>query len=62
MAMRAELDAAQSDLAEAGGKLAIVGYTTQSEIDKTGASAFTHGEFYSVPDEDTPVELLRRVL
>ena len=62
LAMRAELDAAHSDLADAGGKLEIVGYTTQAEIDKTGESAFTHGEFYAVPDEDTPVELLRRVL
>lgn len=60
--LRADLEAMHSDLAEAGGKLEIVGYTTQAEIDKTGESAFTHGEFYRVPDGDAPVELLRRVL
>ena len=62
LAMRAELDAAQSDLAEAGGKLEIVGYTTQSDINIIKSSALNPGFIYSVPDGDLPIELLRRVL
>ena len=62
LAMRAELDAAQSDLAEAGGKLEIVGYTTQSDINIIKSSALIPGLIYSVPDGDQPIELLRRVI
>ena len=54
--LRAKLDASLDDA-----DFQIVGYTTQGDIDKTKVSAFTAGEFYAVPDSDTPVELLRRV-
>lgn len=58
LALRAELDAAHSDLAA----LEIVGYTTQGQIDATRTSALQHGEFYALPDNDDPVELLRRAI
>lgn len=61
-ALRAELEATHSDLADAGGKLEIVGYTTQADINKAKSSALQGGEFYAVPDGDQPIELLRRVL
>lgn len=61
-ALREELDAAQSDLAMAGGKLEIVGYTTQADINIIKSSALNPGFIYSVPDCDQPIELLRRVI
>lgn len=62
LALRAELDAAQSDLAESGGKFEIVGYTKQAEINNAKSSALCAGKFYVVPNDDEPIELLRRVL